>query len=105
MKKITKKRVFIIFFSIIISIAVYIGQNTQSNGRNERNIGDAVQVTTLPVSGKVVILDAGHGTPDERNSLLTLKNNIDLLQKIKCFKHFIFFMLKRRLIYAKQRIW
>ena len=105
MKKITKKRVFIIFFSIIISIAVYIGQNTQSNGRNERNIGDAVQVTSLPVSGKVVILDAGHGTPDERNSLLTLKNNIDLLQKIKCFKHFIFFMLKRRLIYAKQRIW
>ncbi len=70
MKKITKKRVFIIFFSIIISIAVYIGQNTQSNGRNERNIGDAVQVTTLPVSGKVVILDAGHGTPDEGVSLL-----------------------------------
>ena len=94
MKKITKKRVFIIFFSIIISIAVYIGQHTQSNGRNERNIGDAVQVTTLPVSGKVVILDAGHGTPDERNSLLTLKNNIDLLQKIKCFKHFIFLCLK-----------
>lgn len=34
--------------------------------RIDRNIGDAVQVTTLPVSGKVVILDAGHGTPDER---------------------------------------
>ena len=60
MKKFTKKRVFIIFFSIIIGLAVYIGQNTQSNGRNERNIGDAVQVTSLLVSGKVVILDAGH---------------------------------------------
>ena len=70
MKKFTKKRVFIIFFSIIIGIAVYIGQNTQSNGRNERSIGDAVQVTALPVSGKVVILDAGHGTPDEGVSLL-----------------------------------
>ncbi len=66
MKKFTKKRVFIIFFSIIIGFAVYIGQNTQSNGRNERNIGDAVQVTSLPISGKAVILDAGHGTPDER---------------------------------------
>lgn len=65
MKKFTKQRVFIIFFSIIISLVVYIGQKTQSNGRNERNIGDAMQVTTLPVSGKVVILDAGHGTPDE----------------------------------------
>lgn len=66
MRKFTKKRVFIIFFSFIIGFVVYIGQNTESNGRNERNIGDAVQVTTLPVSGKVVILDAGHGTPDER---------------------------------------
>ena len=60
MKNITKKRVFIIFFSIIISIVVYIGQNTQLNSRNDRNIGDAVQVTTMPVLGKVVILDAGH---------------------------------------------
>lgn len=66
MKNFTKRRVFIIFFSFIIGLTVYIGQNTQSNGRNERNIGEAVQVTTLPVSGKVVILDAGHGTPDER---------------------------------------
>lgn len=70
MKKFTQKRVFIIFFSIIISLAVYIGQNTQSNTRNERSIGDTVQVTALPVSGKVVILDAGHGTPDEGVSLL-----------------------------------
>ena len=70
MKKFTKKRVFIIFFSIFISIVVYIGQNTQINARNERNIGEAIQVTSLPVSGKTVILDAGHGTPDEGVSLL-----------------------------------
>ena len=67
MKGLDKKRVFIIFFAIFISFAVYMGQNTQLNNRTERNIGDAVQVTSLPVSGKVVILDAGHGTPDERS--------------------------------------
>lgn len=67
MESFTKKRVFIIFFSIIIGFVVYIGQNTQSSGRNGRNIGDAVQVTSLPVSGKVVILDAGHGQPDGRS--------------------------------------
>lgn len=39
----------------------------------DRNIGDAVQVTTLPVSGKVVILDAGHGTPDDGVILLGKK--------------------------------
>lgn len=66
MREFTKKRVFIICFSIFISLVVYIGQNTQLNTKNERSIGDAVQVTSLPVSGKVVILDAGHGTPDER---------------------------------------
>ena len=66
MRKIQIKRVFIIFFSIMIGIIAYIGQNIQSDRKNVRYIGDAVQVTSLPVSGKVVILDAGHGTPDER---------------------------------------
>ncbi len=65
MKKFTIKRVFIIFFAFIISFSVYIGQNKIRN--EKREIGDAVQVTSLPVSGKVVILDAGHGTPDERS--------------------------------------
>ena len=49
-----------IYIILIISM-IYV-----SIRRTDRNIGDAVQVTTLPVSGKVVILDAGHGTPDER---------------------------------------
>ena len=68
MKKFAVKRVFIIFFAFIISFSVYIGQNKIRN--EKREIGDAVQVTSLPVSGKVVILDAGHGTPDEGVSLL-----------------------------------
>ena len=68
MKKFTIKRVFIIFFAFIISFSVYIGQNKIRN--EKREIGDAVQVTSLPVSGKVVILDAGHGTPDVGVSLL-----------------------------------
>ena len=54
------KRMVIIFIMVIVSIT-YVSVTKRS-----REIGDAVQVTTLPVSGKVVILDAGHGTPDER---------------------------------------
>ena len=38
-----------------------------STKQYKRNIGEAVQVTSLPISNKVVILDAGHGTPDERS--------------------------------------
>ena len=64
MKKIIKKRVFIIFFAFMISFSVYIGQKNTTN--EKREIGDAVQVTALPISGKTVILDAGHGTPDQR---------------------------------------
>ena len=48
------KRLVIIFVMLMISMT-YV-----SVKRIDRNIGDAVQVTTLPVSGKVVILDAGH---------------------------------------------
>ena len=68
MKKFVVKKVFIIFFAFIISFSVYLAQNNTINPKRE--IGDAVQVTSLPVSGKVVILDAGHGTPDEGGSLL-----------------------------------
>ena len=68
MKGLDKKRVFIIFFAIIVSFGVYISESGQKDTKNnERNIGEAVQVTSLPVSGKTIILDAGHGTPDERS--------------------------------------
>jgi N-acetylmuramoyl-L-alanine amidase len=30
------------------------------------------EVTSTPASGKVIVLDAGHGTPDEGDCLLTL---------------------------------
>ena len=87
MKKVTKKRVFIIFFAFIIGFSVYIGQNTYQNTRNGRNIGDAVQVTSLPVSGKIVILDAGHGTPDEgaesKNGTTEAEINLKIVLKLQ----------------------
>lgn len=100
---INKKKILFVICATILSFAFY-GYNTNNEGIN-KDIVNTKLVNTIPVTNKSIIIDAGHGFPDERNSLLTLKNNIDLLQKIKCFKHFIFFMLKRRLIYAKQRIW
>lgn len=51
---------------IIITAMLIVSTTYVSMTRKNREIGEAVQVTTLPVSGKVVILDAGHGTPDER---------------------------------------
>ena len=58
-----------------IIVVVIVGSIMYANTQKEnRNIGEAVQVTSLPVSGKVIVLDAGHGTPDEGDKMLKLKN-------------------------------
>lgn len=66
------KRIAIILATIMIGILVGTTQTNETNSNKERNIGDAVQVSTSPVSSKVVVLDAGHGKPDEGVSLLHL---------------------------------
>jgi len=66
----TMKRIAIILATIMIGVLVGTTQTNQSNENKERNIGDAVQVSTSTISSKVVVLDAGHGKPDEGVSLL-----------------------------------
>ncbi len=34
-----------------------------------------IPTMAVPVTNRVIVLDAGHGTPDEGNYLLTLINN------------------------------
>lgn len=71
---IQKKRIQIILLGILTSIFVFtfqIAENKQeSNNNTITNENDAVQVTSTPVSGKTIIIDAGHGTPDEGDCLL-----------------------------------
>ena len=61
-----KERIFFVFLALIISVLTYqlfaIKKTT-------------VETISLPVSGKTIVLDAGHGNPDEGNYLLTLINN------------------------------
>lgn len=40
-----------------------------------------IETVSLPVSGKVVVVDAGHGVPDERSCLLTLKITLIFYKK------------------------
>lgn len=61
------KRIAIILATIMIGVLV---GTTQTKENKERNIGDAVQVSTSPMSSKVVVLDAGHGKPDGGGRLL-----------------------------------
>ena len=48
---------------IIIFISIF-AFSFQIADKNEKNI-DTLQATSTPVSGKVIVLDAGHGVPDE----------------------------------------
>lgn len=42
---------------------------------------ESVPTVSLPVSGKTIVIDAGHGKPDERSCLLTLKITLIFYKK------------------------
>ena len=52
-----KKRITLIVLSVFLSILVF----TLVNDRKE-----LVPTVSLPISGKTIVIDAGHGKPDER---------------------------------------
>lgn len=54
----SKKRLFIILSSVTISIICFLFFTTTSNF-------ESIETVSLPVSNKVIIIDAGHGIPDE----------------------------------------
>lgn len=59
---ISKKRILLVLF--ILGISVLIFKITGSVYKN------SIETVALPVSNKVVVIDAGHGYPDEGVSLL-----------------------------------
>ena len=63
----SRKRMNIVLTSIFIAVFTFsfrIAGNTEKEGNTKENV-EIVQTATTPVSGKVVVLDAGHGVPDE----------------------------------------
>lgn len=54
-----KKRLMAIVSMICLSIFVFTFQIAQKE--------ETVQTVSLPVSNKVIVIDAGHGVPDERS--------------------------------------
>ena len=64
---INKKRIQIIVSCVLVSLLVFSIQvgTTKNNTINTNEINNLMETTSTPVSGKTVILDAGHGVPDE----------------------------------------
>lgn len=51
-----KKRIVLILCSLFISFSVYLAQN-----KNQNRSYDITQVSSIPVTKKVIVIDAGHG--------------------------------------------
>lgn len=55
----SKKRIVNLLTILAVCLTVCIIQSTTIDDRTE-------QTVTLPVTNKVIVIDAGHGVPDER---------------------------------------
>ncbi len=64
---INKKRIKIMVSCVLISLLVFSIQigNTKNDTTNTNENNSAIATTSTPVSDKTVVLDAGHGVPDE----------------------------------------
>lgn len=75
---ITKKRIGFILMTILISV---ISFSLSSNK------DDTIQTVSLPVTGKTIVLDAGHGYPDygaeSKNGVKEANLNLVITQKIQ----------------------
>ena len=66
---INKKRIQIIIAGLLLAIFAFsfqiAGNTTKEQIQENQN---TVQTTATPVSGRTIVIDAGHGIPDERSS-------------------------------------
>lgn len=60
---INKKRISIIVTCLLLGIFAYSYEGTKIDLDQEIQ-----ETTSTPVSGKVIVVDAGHGVPDERST-------------------------------------
>lgn len=66
---INKKRIQIILSCLIIGMFAFSLQVAENNN-NTVELQNIVETTSTPVSEKTVVLDAGHGIPDERGCFI-----------------------------------
>lgn len=75
----SKKRILCIFSMVFISLFVFIFQTA--------NLNKTVETVALPVSNKVIVLDAGHGKPDEgaqsSNGTTEAETNLKIAMKVQ----------------------
>ena len=91
----SKKRMSFVLLTICLSVFSVMMVKSNSNEKIKETV-------TLPVSGKTVILDAGHGTPDEgaesSNGITEAQINLKIAFQIS----FIIWMLVLKTFKSKE---
>ena len=64
---INKKRLQILVLCVLVSIFAFSLQMTNNKNSEQEKEQNTVVTTATPVSGKTIVVDAGHGAPDERS--------------------------------------
>ena len=64
----SKKRITLILTCVLVGIFTFMLQGI------DLNVKETAPTVTLPISGKTIIVDAGHGVPDERSRKLARNN-------------------------------
>lgn len=84
---IDKKRIKIILGCILIAIFTFTFQIANQKENSNKIQEQTAQTTSTPVSGKTVVLDAGHGIPDEgaqsSNGTTEAETNLKITLKIQ----------------------
>lgn len=63
---INKKRIGLVLACVLIGLFTFTFQ-IASKEKNVIKNAVSMQTTAIPTSGKVIVVDAGHGVPDERS--------------------------------------
>ena len=64
-----KKRITLILSGIFLSVFVFILTTGNAEEQNKY-----ISTVSLPASGKTIVIDAGHGVPDERSTKFKWNN-------------------------------
>lgn len=88
---VSKKRIQIILSCILMGVFAFSFQIANNNEVTEKNSNfnqsNIIQTTSTPVSGKTVVLDAGHGKPDEgaqsSNGTTEAETNLKIALKVQ----------------------
>ena len=87
----SKKRIEIIISCVIIALFVFSVQiSNNKKAKEEKKLSDSktiVETTATPASGRTIVLDAGHGVPDEgaesSNGTTEAETNLKIALKVQ----------------------